>query len=188
MTIAVLLFLRPLDFWVLSHQSLHSLSVLFCFEQYVVKGGPTAGSISWQSTTSKVLSILEHCWLLKTYHVVMVLGFYLAFLCIGTAAFSNFWGKTHLQTILFELIKLEWQKNFKIKCECLDIFTGILQLLDTLRYHIIYTVQLRNELNSEEKLEPCLSEKKGGIHITVDTVRAHAWKKPVVTKSPQLDN
>lgn len=91
MTIAVLLFLRPLGFWVLSHQSLHSLSVLFCFEQYVVKGGPTAGSVSWQSTASKVLSILEHGWLLKTYHVVMVLGFYLAFLCIVfTAAFSNF--------------------------------------------------------------------------------------------------
>lgn len=77
---------------------------------------------------------------------------------------------------------------FKIKCECLDTFTGILQLLDTWRYHVIYTVQLRIELNSEEKLEPCLSEEKGGINITVDTVRARAWKKPVVTKSSQFGN
>lgn len=36
------------------------------------------------------------------------------------------------------------------------------QLLDTLRYHIVYTVQLGIELNSEDKLESCLSEEKRG--------------------------
>lgn len=68
----------------------------FCFEQYVVKGGPTAGSVSWQSTTSKVLSNPERCWVLKTYHVVMELGFYLAFLCICAGCIFQFLGKNTL--------------------------------------------------------------------------------------------
>lgn len=49
---------------------------------------------------------------------------------------------------------------FKIKCECLDTFSGILQLLATMGYHIINTIQLRIELNSEDKLESCVSEEK----------------------------
>ena len=44
----------------------------------------------------------------------------------------------------------------------MDTFNGLLQLLGTLRYHIIYIVQLGIELSSEDKLEPCLSEEKRG--------------------------
>lgn len=91
-----------------------------------------------------------------------------------------------MQPILFELIKLNDKNCFKIKCECFDTCSGILQLLATLKYHIIYNIELGTELNWEDKLEP--ADQGGKRHEYRVDGRAYQSGKTVVTKSSRFDN
>lgn len=134
-----------------------------------------------------MFSVLEHCWILKTYHVVMVLRLLFSFaLCLYWLYFSSpiSGGKTHLWPILFEFTTLNGKKiAFKIKFRCLDKFSGmLLQPFYAFRCHIFYTVhkcQQSIETNWKNKLQLCLSGDRSSRNITTETVGTHEWKKPL---------
>lgn len=128
-----------------------------------------------------MFSVLEHCWILKTYHVVMVLGFYLALLCVCTGCIFHFQflGEKHTCD-QFYLNLPQWKAKIacKIKFRLSDKFSGILLWpFYASRCHIFYIIhkcQHRTVTNWKKNIWLCLSGKGRGRNTTPEIVEVSA--------------